>query len=536
MMELIKSITKQEWKFWAKVLVGLLILTSVSRIFAIIFTPPGYVWSGRTYFYPMDRFVYVSYIEQMKNGAAILQDLYSAKGETMPMINLFWMGAGYLARLTNFSSMVALETSRIILIPGLLLVLYLFICYFFKDFLARKIAFLLATFGGGLGVWFYPISNQFMRGKEIIDRLPIDFSVAEPFIFSSAFYSVHFILSSTLLLLILLLTLLALDKKKLSYAAVAGAAGLLLVNFHPFSFFVPVYILFVYFIYLLWKDRGRAFFLFKYSIVFFLVSSPGIIYLLYMLRTPWWQSQAWDSGTEIPNFSLIIIGYGLLLFCSLAAIYKILKNELKIANAPFLIVWFFSQISLVFLPVSIQRRFLEGYAVALSILAASFILFLIKKRPWLTKGKIFPAASFIILFCLSFAVVIYLDFYNFYYKMKGMYLDKKNLAALREIKKYAGPDDMILADIYNSNLIPGLILRRVFIGHGVESINSAVKLNLLTRFGRSTSKDERKTILRNNKINYLFYDPSWNWAFNPDGDDFLKKIFDMDGYKLYKVL
>ena len=89
MVELFKSITKKEWKFWIKVLLALLFLTSLSRIFIFINMPEDSVWSGRTYFSPVDRYVYVSYIEQVRSGAYLLEDLYTSKEESVPMLNVF---------------------------------------------------------------------------------------------------------------------------------------------------------------------------------------------------------------------------------------------------------------------------------------------------------------------------------------------------------------------------------------------------------------------------------------------------------------
>ncbi len=536
MKDLIQSITKQEWKFWAKILIAVLILTSVSRIFAVVLTPEGQVWTGRTYFPPVDRFVYISYVEQIKNGANILQDFYSAKGETAPMINVFWMFLGYAARFTGLSSFAVIELSRVFFMPGLFFILYILISYFFKNILERKTAFLLAVFGGGLGVWAYPIIAVLTRGKELIDHLPIDFNVTEAFIFLSSYYSAHYIVSLSLFFFLILAGLIAVERKKIHYAIYAGLAGLILINFHPFSFTVFIYIFAAYFFYLLWKDKTAAFFLFKYFLIFTAIVLPAAIYHLQMMQTPWWQNQTWNSNTETPNFIYIFFGYGLLLLLAIMSIYKICKKELEISSAPFLVIWFFGQISLIFLPISVQRRFLEGYDVLLAILAAPYIAFAIKKKAWLIKGKFFSALIFVVLFSLSFIVVIYLDFCNYIYRIPLIYAPKDSFEAMRALRDYTGADDLILADLYSANTIPGVALRHVFVGHGTETINYMYKLNILTRFGKSNDENERWLILQNNKIDYLFYDPSWNWGFNPDDDDFLKKMFDIDGYKLYKVL
>ena len=229
------------------------------------------------------------------------------------------------------------------------------------------------------------------------------------------------------------------------------------------------------------------------------------------------------------------MGYGLLLILSALFVFRIIRKKLNIKYEAFLIIWFLGQASLIFLPISVQRRFLEGYQIVLAVLAGYFIKQFLEKRQWIIRGKLFAITIFILLFSASFLVVMYLDFYNIYSKAKMIYLTKNNLIAMRELKKVSNSDDLILADIYTSNMLPGMILHRVFVGHGVETIKFKQKLETLNKFALSTDKDERRAILNNNYISWFFYDKSWNWGFDPDSDNFLKKVYERGDYKIYKV-
>ena len=449
--------------FWAKVAATVLVLTSLSRIFAVLWTPDGQVWTGRVYFAPADRFVYASYIEQVRDGAFLLEDIYTSKDESTPMFNIFWIGAGLIARLTGLSAKATLELLRLALIPALLFVLYLFLKLLISDIFQRKLTFLLAAFGGGLGVWLYPLLEPFFREKPVYDYLPIDFTVAESFIFTTCYYSAHFIFSMLLFVAILFFSLLVLERRRLSYAIPAGLAGLLLANFHPFSFVVICFILGVYAIYLFWKDRRGAGFFLKYLFIFALLSFPSAAYHYYMLDTPWWRNQIWNSGTERPNIIFIAVGYGLLLVFSVLEVIVIVKNKIKFDYAPILVIWFLSQVALIFFPMSVQRRFLEGYGIILSILAGYFLKDFLKKRKWMPDRKIFALIFFTLSFSLSFIAVLYFDFYNIYLRIKSMYISSDAIEAMMELKRVAGPDELVLADIFNANMIPGLAVRRVFV-------------------------------------------------------------------------
>lgn len=544
MMELFKSITKSEWKFWTKVLIALLIITSLSRIFILIMNPrgapDGFVPRGNTIVNINDRYVYMSYIEQVREGRYLLDDLFTAKEESVPMLNLFWLGAGLFAKITNLSANAALEILRILFIPLLLLVLYLLFAYFIEDLLQRKLAFLLAAFGGGLGALYLPIAyiRELINHYELWMRRhwPIDLDITEAFIFSTSYYSAHFIFSTALLLFIILISLLAIDGRKMRYAFLAGLAGLVLANFHPFTFAIASLLLFAYFLFLLAYERARAAFLLKYGMVVLLISSPAIFYHFSKFLTPWWQNQAWSSGTYTPFITSLIAGYGLTLFFVLRALYMSYQGKINIRREKFLLVWLFAQAAMFFLPVSVQGRFLEGYWLALVIMASYALADFIKKHNIL-KERLFAAGIFIASFCLSWALIIVLDLQRIYWKSNLIYIKKNAVEAMKELKKIAAKDDLILSDIYNSSILPAISVRRVFVGHGVETIDYGRKYKTLQEFMAQRDAEKRKAILKNNKIDYLFYDAQWkkNWAWNPDEEKILQKVYERGEYKIYRV-
>ncbi|MBU1179530.1 hypothetical protein KJ885_01155 [Patescibacteria group bacterium] len=541
MLDLIKSITKKEWKFWIKVLIAVLILTSVARIFILIWMPEGYVPRGNNIHSMTDRYVYVSYVEQAREGAYLFEDLYTAKEESVPMLNIFWLGAGLFARFTGLSGNAALDILRILLIPFLLLAVYLLLVYFIKDIWQRKLSFLIASLGGGLGLVFLPILwllEDFFPPQGTIRNLPIDIDAPGAFIFMTSYYSVHFIFSTFLFASIILLSLLAIQKKKLSYVIPAGLMSAILLNFHPWTFISIFFVFFIYLIFLLWKNREAAFFLLRYALILGLFILPSALYHLYMFYTPWWQNQTWNSTTSTPFIISILGGYGLILIFALYSLWQNYKQRLKIKDEAFLLIWLIGHFSLLFLPVSVQGRFLEGYWLVLVILGSYTLSGWLKKRQWIIKDKLYSVLLFIVCFGLSYVLVIFLDLRNVYFQGNLVYIKKDSVVAMKELKKIAGKDDLVLADIYNSSLIPGIALRRVFAGHAVETINFKEKYEILKRFMISTDPEEREAILQNNKIKYFFYDNSYKeyWAWKPDEEKYLKKVYELNDFRIYKVL
>jgi len=537
--DLIKSITKSEWKFWAKVVIAVLILTSLSRIFLVIWTPDGFTPRGNIIYSFVDRHVYLSYIEQARDGKYLFEDLYTSKAESRPMLNLFWLALGLVARFTGLSANLTIEIFRIILAPLLLFILYLFLAFLIKNALQRKAAFLIAVLGGGMGLVFLPILYFIivvfnLKGGRF---LPIDIDNSEAFVFTTIYYSPHFIFSTFLFLSVILLSFLAVEKKKISYSIPAGLMSAVLLNFHPFTFFILFFILLAYFIFSLWKDGKTAAFLLKYFFIAGLLSLPSALYHLYMFNAPWWQNQIWRSTTVTPFWLSILAGYGILSIFAVYSLWLSFKKKIEIKNEKLLLCWLLSGAVLIFLPISVQGRFLEGYQIVLIILASYSLSLYLQKHRRLISGKIFTGILFIIFFCLSFVFVIYLDIHNIFLKGNLVYIKKETAIALKELKSRVSADELILADIYNANMIPGIAARRVFVGHGVETIDYKRKYDTLIEYMVSPSGDARQEILKQNSIDYVLYDSQWKdeWKWDPGEDDGLKKIYEKGGYKLYKV-
>ena len=55
---------------------------------------------------------------------------------------------------------------------------------------------------------------------------------------------------------------------------------------------------------------------------------------------------------------------------------------------------------------------------------------------------------------------------------------------------------------------------------------------------KSTYTAERRAMLKNNEIKFFFYDAQWRgeWAWEPDTDRSLQKVFEKGEYKIYRIL
>lgn len=148
-----------------------------------------------------------------------------------------------------------------------------------------------------------------------------------------------------------------------------------------------------------------------------------------------------------------------------------------------------------------------------------------------TKYSLFPTAVF----------SIYEDFFSYKNDSKESpyyYIKPENLEAIAWLGQNTNFNDVILSNRNFGNIIPGIIGRKVFLGHAIQTINLTDKINETNAF--LLEKDDGKAVsfLKENHITYIFLgsnDSMLTYGFNPGGKSYLTKIYDKAGATIYKV-
>ena len=123
--QLVKSISKREWWFLVVTAVFLIVLTTAPYVFGWHKAPAGSTYTGLHSLTPGDIHVHFSYLEQVRQGQLVFQDLYSGEPQSRLIFNGFWSALGVFAVAFGLSNVVAFQLARIIFIPFLLFVSYL---------------------------------------------------------------------------------------------------------------------------------------------------------------------------------------------------------------------------------------------------------------------------------------------------------------------------------------------------------------------------------------------------------------------------
>jgi len=158
MKDLIKSITKKEWRLVALLSLILIALTGLPYLYAYLAAPQGFVYNGLDSLTPADNPVYYSYINQVKSGSFFLKDLFTPESQPVGLFNVFWFSVGIFARVFHLPAIFTFHLFRLILIPVFVAVAYIFISLFFDDALRRRWSLILLSFSSGIGAYFvYPL-------------------------------------------------------------------------------------------------------------------------------------------------------------------------------------------------------------------------------------------------------------------------------------------------------------------------------------------------------------------------------------------
>jgi len=122
-----------------------------------------------------------------------------------------------------------------------------------------------------------------------------------------------------------------------------------------------------------------------------------------------------------------------------------------------------------------------------------------------------------------------------------IFIPKAESEAFQFISDHLEKDALVLSSFESGNAMPAWAPVRVVIGHGPESVHLGLLRPLVADFYNSDGMDseERLEFLVYHHIDYVFFGKNenklGNWIPGIKEGSFLKKIYDLDGYKIYQV-
>lgn len=482
-------------------------LTALPLLWGWLNTPPGQEFTGFL-FNANDGNTYLAKMAEGRQGSWVFHLAHtSEQGGDGAITYVFYLLLGKLAGLLHLSNILIFHLARLAAGLFLLLVSYRFIKLLFVDQLQQRFAFRLVCLSAGLG-WALIIVNP----------TPPDFWVAEGYTFQSIFANPHFPLATALLILTITEVLLAMEGRgRVSYFK-AALASFCLGFVHPFLLFSLAGILGLFWLRLTLHNRRINWPSFVALILVGLAGVPGPF-------LTWWGTEhdpllkQWMQQNQTVTLDPLttIGGYGLLIPLALAGVWwveRILPHQNQREKYPqqrwWLVTgWLFITVILLALPLNFSRRFVEGLHLPLCCLAtAGYYQLLTKSNQYRLKEKLLVfvlSLSSLALVVLSI-VLLYLPPDNILDPVRSPYLSQGEVRAIAWLSQNSQPSEIIITGPVLGNVLPGRVLRPVFYGHSMETIDADHKFKLLKEFfDKNTSNLARQQFISTWDLKYLVY-------------------------------
>jgi hypothetical protein len=509
------AISDAEWRWALTVSFMVLGLTTLPYLLAWMLTPPGHHFTGLLP-YLADGNTYLAKMEQGRRGAWLYTLAYSPEPHDGAFVWGLFLLLGKLAGLLHLPNIIVLHAARLGAGLAALLMAYAFYAFFTGSVAMRRLAFLLVACTSGTG-WFFTL----LGAKHVLGEFPVDIHFPDATLFWSIYAFPNYSFSAALMLACTLLVLLAFRRNSMLPSVWAGLAGAALAVTHP-SILV-VYATLTLYLALLWWRRGqfprREL---RLALPFGLLSAPAVVYETWVLHANWAFKAFTDQNFNYsPGVPTLLVSFGVLLWLAWKGAPPLWRRS---HNEPALpVLWTFLVPVLLYTPVSVQRRFLEGWNVPMSLLVAfglvTWLFPRLRHAPALQallvrermvydprRWKRFVLTLVLALLIPSNLIILAGSVALAAAHAPHIYLSPGENGALEWLRANSRPDEAVLSGLDLGNRIPAQAGNRVFFGHWSESIYAGAKAELVVRFFEDRMSDEeRRDLLRRYRIAYIWH-------------------------------
>lgn len=540
------SISRREWTWAALLALAVLVITGLPYLAGWLTSTPDRVFEGFIIDVD-DAHSHLAKMQQGYRGDWQYRLLFTPEPHPGAYLNTFYVALGHLARLTGLSLVTTYHAARLLFGFVFLLTAYAFVAFFLPEPAGRRLAYVFICFSSGLGWLALLVSGSF-----VADTItPVDFWFIEMYSFFTVMVFPHTSLALATLLATFGLTLRYLEAG--GWASITGATvcALLVCLIHPYSLVVIDLVLAGY--WLLGALRRRRLWLAPLPGLALLALAPlpmAVYQYAAVAGNPVFAAWQAQSTTFSPPPWHYVLGYGVVLALAIPGGWWALRQA---ERWPLLPLWLIIIAPLLYGPIvfNLQRRLIEGAQVPLCILAtvgmhhyalpavsksrlgqalsrrgypAQRLALLVRN---LLVGLTLPSTLFLILSAGLAAATGLAD----------MVHSANEIAAVDWLGAYSQPGDTVLASYEIGGFIPARIGHRVFMGHWAETVDLAAKRAAAKRFYGAATDEERKALLREYSIAYVFHGPREREMgnFDPSQAEYLNLVFSRHDVRVFQV-
>jgi len=521
------TVSRKEWIWTAGWAIIILIMTGLPYLYGAVISTAAHQFSGFVIGLE-DGHSYLAKMQEGRAGHWLFYLAYTPEPHQPELFFIFYILLGKIAAVADLPNVVLFHLSRWVTIPFGLLAFYYFVAYFTDRLVVRRLALVIFGVSGGLG-WLWLL----LGGPAELGYMPVDLWVPDASFFLAALTFTHLPLAQGLLLLFVVTGLKFVHHNQRRAGFAAAGCGLLVSLIHPHT--LPVITL-IFGLHILQQHYAQKSRLFVKATRLALVTLPSLPYLIYVAvvfyHNPAFIAWRLQSQTFSPAPVHYLLGFGVTL---LFAIVGLIHTRRSGSGYGFLHIWVLAVPLLVYLPIALQRRFLDGYQAPLAVLAAVGLCWAVKKISGrrVQKGAI---ALALVLMVLTNVLLVGGAIATIARRPGPVFIAADKITAARWLAERAR-QDVVLASYQTGNFLPTVAHVRVFVGHGPETMHSEAKVAMLPPLFAAGNDDFRRRVLRDYKIIYLFYGPAERALgdFSPGQAPYLQQVYNTGTVQIYQV-
>ncbi len=468
----------------------------------------GFLWNAP------DGNSYLSRMEAGRRGEWLMHLNFTAEEHPGVLLYPHYYLLGKLAGLVGLPNVFVFHLARLAAGGLLLWASWRFICRYFTASTRRRTAFLLVCLGSGLGWLAWPLGLKDST----------DLWVAESQTFFSILAQPHYPLATVLLIFSLLWlqdAFEATDRRMARFSflkAAAGGFGLGIV--HPFLVITLGVVGGLYLLRLQIAARQFEWSKWLGLVAVGLVALPMPLYtFLVTAGDPVYAEWMRQNQILSPLPFYYLLGYGFLaLFAAVGGWWaERLAPPEERGRWQLVTTWVVATAVLLYVPLSFQRRFVEGLHLPVVLLATAGFYYL--TRQWRPGRQRRRAGQFVLLTSLSTFLVLGIFVGNIFSRgpngdVHPLFLNGEEVTALNWLRANTARTDTVMTGPLLGNYIPAWAGNRVFYGHDLETIRRDQKIGQVERFYQfKMSRQEMTDFIGQNGIRYVYFGPEESAIF-----------------------
>jgi len=471
--------------------------------------PRGYRYTWIVPPYPEDSLSYIAWSQQAAHGALLFKIKYTALPQSALLFQPFFLICGWASRLFACNIGVIHFLAKEVGVVLFFLVFCKYVDYLgltaFRSMVASVLAGISSGLAGPMALlgWRHdwPMVSADMRMPEVSTYWPLLWNPLFPYSLALILLTVYYLDRGTR------------DKRKTDLW-LAGLSSGVLALLHPYS--QPVLLALAL---IMIAVRRRTEWL-PYLLRYLAILTPFVLYVLLLsILQPVFAQHSSSGAMSSPAIQWYLLGFGVPLLIWIAG-WSIdwgrwMKQYWQV------VAWFVLCLGLAYFPCWFQRKLIFGAHIPLCILAAiSFDLILAKHSSARTRKWVLSAAMAVLVPILVVTPIYLLvkqnrdarsNMEDAYYISSGM--DE----GLNFLKQHSKPDQIVLAGLTTSILIPAFSGNTVLWGHWAMSVDLNARRDWFNQLDLQSWGDEaRAKKFWDSGIEYIFADGNFRMAIKRD--------------------